>query len=132
MSIADIPTDDYAVDDNLKVFARESGHLAEEKPIFAAITMKELMSADYSVNFLCSGVLAEGQPAIFGGSHKTFKTTLALLLGVCLATGIEFLSHFTVPNPVKVCFFSIPQIGKGFYLVLGETTRCRKPFILFC
>ena len=89
------------------------------KPLFPAITMKELMNGDYRVEFLCKGVLAKSQPAVFGGNQKTFKTSTSLELAVCLATGKSFLDYFEVPTPVKVCYFT----GEGGLGVIQDTLR---------
>ena len=116
MSVTDYST----IDENFEHFADESGcYETEAPPLFRAIPMTELMGGDYRVDFLCRGVLAREQPAIFGGPHKAFKTSIALELAVCLATGTPFLDHFDVPAPVKVCFFS----GEGGLGVIQDTLR---------
>jgi AAA domain-containing protein len=99
--------------------AKEGGCLEEPEVLFRAIPMSELMSGDYTVEFLCNGVLAKNQPAVMGGPLKAFKTSLALELAVCLATGEKYLDHFSVPKPVKVCFFS----GEGGLDTIQDTLR---------
>jgi AAA domain len=86
---------------------------------FSAIPMSELMGGDYKIEYLCNGVLAKDQPAVIGGPQKAFKTSIALELAVCLATGEKFLGHFSVPEPVTVCFFS----GEGGLSVIQDTLR---------
>ncbi len=109
MSIADSSTMLTDPTGNLEQFAIDGGCVDEPKPLFAAITMQELMSANYRLDYLCRGVLVRDQPTLFGGPHKTFKTSLALNLAVNLATGTPFLDHFEVPEAVKVCAF----LGEG-------------------
>ena len=86
---------------------------------FSAIPMSELMGGDYTVEYLCNGVLAKDQPAVMGGPQKAFKTSIALELAVCVATGEKYLDHFSVPRPVKVCFFT----GEGGLGVIQDTLR---------
>ena len=95
--------------ENLEQFAVDDGCVDEPKPLFPAISMKELMGGDYRLNYLCRGILVENQPMIIGGPFKSFKTSLMLNLAVNLATGTSFLNRFECPEPVKVCMF----LGEG-------------------
>lgn len=115
--MTDKQDDNCDLSQNIAYDSPRDGVLEEEKPLFPVITMHELMNGDYSINFLCKGVLAEGQPAIIGGPHKAFKTSLGLNLAVCLTTGKQFLGTFDVPEPVRVCYFS----GEGGLGVIQDT-----------
>ncbi len=99
--------------------AREKNCIEEKKSPFQIFTMQEIMSGDYKSIYFCNGVIAKDQPTIIGGPFKNFKSTIGWELGVCLATGKQFLNHFDVPKPVKVCFFS----GEGGLSVIQDLLR---------
>jgi len=73
---------------------------------FAILTSDELASADLQIDYLIEGVLVRGQPALLCGPMKTMKTTLMVAIAFCLATGLKFLGHWSVPRPVRVLVMS--------------------------
>ncbi len=86
---------------------------------FNVVNCPALASADYSVRYLVRDVLVEGVPCLIGGQLKTLKTTLAISLGVSLATGKPFLGTFPVLESARVLYF----IGEGGLGVARDYAR---------
>jgi len=70
------------------------------------MTLGELMDADVEVQYLIDGVLAAGQPIVFGAHSKTLKTLIALEMGISAGSATRFLGKFTVPEKVAVGIWS--------------------------
>jgi hypothetical protein len=73
----------------------------------------ELMRVDSLVEMgsgrreqIVEGLIASRQPGVLGGPFKGLKTTLAILVALCVATGKPFLDLFAVPKPRNVWFLS--------------------------
>ncbi|HBO43789.1 MAG TPA: hypothetical protein DD670_07625 [Planctomycetaceae bacterium] len=86
---------------------------------FIGITLQELESADYSVEYLVDGVLVVGQPMLIGGPQKTLKTSVTFDLAISLITGKPFLGRFEVRRTASVAFFS----GEGGFGFLQDVAR---------
>ncbi len=83
------------------------------------ITSKELDGTLYKLVYLIRGILLGFQPCIVAGPKKALKTSLLIALAIALATGLRFLGHFIVDEPVKVVILS----GESGMAVLQETAR---------
>ena len=59
------------------------------------------------------------QPGVLGGGKKTLKTSIALDMGLSLATGLPFLGHFPVKRRCGVILLS----GESGLGTLKETLR---------
>jgi len=79
----------------------------------------ELDAATFTLDYLVPGVLVARQPMILAGPRKSLKTTLALDLGLALATGRRFLGRFKVARTARVGFTS-GESGMG---TIQETAR---------
>ncbi len=86
---------------------------------FRRISSYELATQNYESEFLVRGVLAANQPCIIAGGEKSLKTTIAIELGVCLATTKPFLGKFAVDRAVSVGIMS----GESGLGALQETAR---------
>ena len=73
----------------LKFWAK--GELDQAK--FQTFNLDELLSGDFKVDYLIDGILVDGQPCICAGPQKSLKTTLLMLMGLCLSRGEKFLGH---------------------------------------
>jgi hypothetical protein len=78
----------------------------KEQVDYTRITAAELATNDYKINFLIEGLLVEGQPCGIIGPKKALKTSLALDMGVAIATGGKFLGYFNVPEARTVAVMS--------------------------
>lgn len=90
-----------------------------ERPRLQLISSKELAEGDYKSEYLVSGLLVKGQPAIIAGGKKSLKTTLAIDLSLSLGSGAKFLNHFYVPKPVRVGLMS----GESGASTIQESAR---------
>jgi AAA domain len=81
---------------------RSNGKAHKVPDIYYAIPASELAEAKYDIKFLIDNVLVDNQPAVIGGPKKALKTTLALDLGISLATGTDFLGRFAVNQQKRV------------------------------
>ena len=63
-------------------------------------------AANYSREWLVSGLLVANQPAIVGGPIKTLKTSFMLDMAISLVKGTPFLGHFPVPERRRVAVLS--------------------------
>jgi hypothetical protein len=66
----------------------------------------DFAKSNYRRDWLVTGVLVRGEPAILGGPKKSLKTSLALDLAVSLGTGTNFLNHFAVPGRLRTLVLS--------------------------
>jgi hypothetical protein len=57
-------------------------------------------------SFFVQDVVVEGQALVIGGPEKTMKTSIAIALGIALATGTPFLGRFPVTTPVRTLLIS--------------------------
>jgi hypothetical protein len=97
-----VPTDDL-LDRASEITANLSPVRAER---FPAMTANELMSSNFDIEYLIEGMLAAREFGILIGPKKSLKTSLALLMAVCLATGTPLFGTFAVPNRKRVGFMS--------------------------
>jgi hypothetical protein len=94
-------------------FENNGQHVAadrkRERPAFLkyqAITAAELASANYAVKWIVDDLLVEGQPAGLGGPKKSLKTSIAVALGLSIASGVPFLGRFSIQNRKRVLLCS--------------------------
>lgn len=57
-------------------------------------------------SFFVQDVVVEGQALVIGGPEKTMKTSIAIDLGIALATGTPFLGRFPVATPIRTLLIS--------------------------
>lgn len=95
----------------------------EKKPQLSLVSMADLCDESTAPDWLVEGVPVRDQPMVIGGPHKSLKTSLALDLGVSLATGTTFLNTFAVPRACNVAVFS----GESGRQAINETIQriCR-------
>lgn len=86
---------------------------------YEAISMKELDSANYAMEWLINGILVHHQPAIFGGPQKTLKTNISIELMLSLSEGGNFLGEYKCARAVRVGLMS----GESGEAVIQETAR---------
>ncbi len=83
---------------------------AEEKPqigfVWSPISSAEFIEADYRPNWLVKNVVVERQPLIIGGPQKVLKTSVAIDLGLSVATATPALGVFDVPHARRVAILS--------------------------
>jgi hypothetical protein len=89
---------------------------AERFPLFDGAALDAM---DTAIEFLVNDVMVLGQPAIIAGGEKMCKTTMAVDLGVSLASGRPFLGEFVVPATRRVLLLS----GESGAATLQETAR---------
>jgi hypothetical protein len=103
----DRKSDRQTYNGNGKVNGTKEQANAHREPIeYKLITCAELASNDYTVEYLCDGIMAAMQPLIIGALQKTLKTSISLDLAIALASGGYFLGYFKVRRPVPVVFMS--------------------------
>ena len=86
---------------------------------FSVLTAAELDAAEFDLEFIVKSVLvARHNCGIIGGS-KTLKTSLAVDLGISLATAGYFLGYFEVTRKCRTCLMS----GESGLPVLQDTAR---------
>jgi hypothetical protein len=112
------------------------GIIAEQQAIDAAkpaperfpvVTARELMTTKYVRIYLIHKILAQGGFCIMVAPLKTLKTSLALLMAVCLALGIPLFGMFDLPERKRVGFMS----GEADCSTIQDTlTRICKPMSL--
>jgi AAA domain len=69
-------------------------------------SLRELLDADITDNYLIENVLVERQPAEMAGIYKSLKTTIAANMALSLASGLSFLGRFRVNQRKRVLFAS--------------------------
>ena len=71
--------------------------------------------------YLIDNVMAEGQPMLIGGAHKTLKTSLMLDMAMSLTSGGHFLGKYEVLNPAPCIVISgesgVSTIAKSLSLI---------------
>jgi hypothetical protein len=65
----------------------------------------ELLACSAEPDWLVEGVLVRGEAAVIGGPKKALKTSIAVDLGVTVATGSLFLNKYRAPHQLNVAFF---------------------------
>jgi hypothetical protein len=86
---------------------------------FPLLNGAALDAMDTRIEYLVNDVMVMGQPAIIAGGEKMCKTTMAVDLGVSLASGRRFLGEFIVPATRRVLLLS----GESGAATLQETAR---------
>lgn len=70
------------------------------------ISSAELASTRYTLDYLIPGLLVKGQPCVLAGPKKCLKTNILVDLTLSLATGSDFLNHFSTRQPCRVALLS--------------------------
>jgi hypothetical protein len=98
-----------------------NGHVRSDR--FRWLTAAELDSGAFAQRYLIEHVLVEAQPSGICGRFKTLKTSIALDLGLSLATGRPFLDHFRILKRAPFAF----MCGESGLRALQETSQriCR-------
>ena len=86
---------------------------------FKPLGSADFANGDFRPVWLVKKLLALGQPTILAGVHKSLKTSVAVDLGVSLATATAFLSKFDVPISRRVLIVS----GESGPHTLQESVR---------
>ena len=98
---------------------------AAEESVPEAVRLFEIVdsaafdAADLNQEYWIEGILAAGQPQLWGGPSKTLKTSLLVDQCLSLAAGVPFLGQYTVPEPKRVLLLSSESGG----FTLQETAR---------
>lgn len=101
------------------------------------MTSAELAEADQARAWLVESILLKGQPAVIGGPAKCLKSSLAIDLAFSLASGTDFLEHFTVRRSVRVAVFAA-QDGKAALaetaerIAISKGVKPKKADVLWC
>ena len=82
-------------------------------------TAPELDAGSFKIEYLVEGVLVAGQPAIVAAPKKACKTSMAIDLGLSLASKADFLGHFKVNRAIGVGLMS----GESGLATIQETQR---------
>jgi hypothetical protein len=91
----------------------------ERKERFPLVTCATLDAEDYTPRPIITDCLYAGHPAIIGGMFKTLKTLTSVDAAISIASGRPFLNHFTVPEPLRVVYFT----GEGGPSMMQEYGR---------
>lgn len=97
---------------------KSDGNSKPEKIEYSLISCAELMVAQIEINYLIRRLLVACQPMIVSGPKKCLKTSLLLMMAICLAAGIPFLG-FEVVEAVTVCIMT----GESGLATIKETIR---------
>lgn len=87
---------------------------------FEPVDIRQLVVRARAPEWAVKRVLVMGQTAILGGPRKVLKTSIAVDLGVSIATGTSFLGTFTIPQPRRVCLVSGES---GDFVILDVVKR---------
>ncbi|MFN9293075.1 MAG: AAA family ATPase, partial [Planctomyces sp.] len=87
--------------------------------LFEIVDSAAFDAADLNQEYWIEGILAAGQPQLWGGPSKTLKTSLLVDQCLSLAAGVPFLGQYTVPEPKRVLLLSSESGG----FTLQETAR---------
>lgn len=93
---------------------------AEDKPrapLFQMFGARELLSSDFTMDWIVPSMVTQHQPHLTAGAEKTLKTTLLLYLFVCIALGESFLGRRC--KRLKVLFMS----SESGLATIQETVR---------
>jgi len=93
------------------------GKVETDQAKFQTFNLDELLESDFKVDYLIDGFLVDGQPCLCAGPQKSLKTTLLMLMGLCLSRGVEFLGHECKKR--RVLFMS----GESGIATLQETAK---------
>lgn len=89
-----------------------------------AWTLDELFTAILNEDFVIEDVLIENQPMVVAGEFKTLKTTILIILALCLCSGAKFLGRYEVLKRKRVLFCSAEsgkrKIRKTIYAVAKQ------------
>lgn len=77
-----------------------------ETPAFPMTTAAELAVANYPITYIVDRLLVEQQFCILGGPKKALKTTLAIVLAICIALGVPFLGQSAISRRRRVLICS--------------------------
>jgi hypothetical protein len=81
-------------------------------PLLQTLTSEELDGGDFTVEYLCEGVVPRAQPGVIGGPSKACKTSWTVYLFLCMALGRKFLDIFDCPKPIR-CGLLSAESGLG-------------------
>lgn len=88
----------------------EAGDAADSESGPSIIVYESLTLADLEhvpePEYFCDGLLERSQPGVIAGQYKSQKTTIAIELSYCLATGEPILGQFPVNGQYRVGMFS--------------------------
>ena len=87
---------------------READPSAKE---IESYTLADFMRLDMRQDFIINGVVTEAQGGCVSAKSKTNKTNLSLAMSVSASTGLPFLEHYEVPEPVPCGFISAESGG---------------------
>ena len=90
---------------------------AADEITYPVHTLAELVSGDFTIDYLIRGIVAKGQPTIVAGMQKTLKTSITLDLAISLASGEPFLGQFNVDHRANVLMMT----GESGLPTLQET-----------
>jgi hypothetical protein len=89
------------------------GRLGQDPaPLLQTLTSEELDGGDFTVEYLCEGVVPRAQPGVIGGPSKACKTSWTVYLFLCMALGRKFLDIFDCPKPIR-CGLLSAESGLG-------------------
>ena len=80
--------------------------IEEKHNVLPLRSIAELEASRGQVSYIVEGLLSSMQPAIIAGPEKSLKTTLAIGLGLSIASGRRFLEQFSILTSGKVAVFS--------------------------
>lgn len=86
---------------------------------FPVVSMSELMTTKYATEYLIHNVLVKGGFAVMVAPLKGMKTSVALLLSICLCVGCRLFGLFEVPQTRRVGYMS----GEADPATLQDTIR---------
>ncbi len=92
-----------------KSAAKQADHYAKIAKLYRlepAWTLEELFTAILNEDFVIEDVLIENQPMVVAGEFKTLKTTILIILALCLCSGAKFLGRYEVLKRKRVLFCS--------------------------
>lgn len=81
--------------------------------------------ADEPIDWLVDDVFSADQPTLFGARSKCLKTTLLTDLTVALASGTDWLNHFTISKPRRVLFITGESNKRAAARRIRKASRAR-------
>ena len=107
-------------DETVRVGDAGTGTEPPPPPPFAFIDSATFIQRDCRVRWAIPRLLALGQPAVFGGPHKSLKTSILIDMAVAMAAPAKALGFFTAPAaPLRVGVLS----GESGEAALQNTFR---------